>query len=168
MIEKLKKYWKELVLAAIAVIVIGQLFDFLPLDTSGNAIFSPAIMLVGIVALFVPAFVGIAAGYFVAKKSTGKAPFLVPAAAGAIAAIVLILFSLASLSLMTEDQWQQELDKLKETGFGVFNDFSIQEFKAFTMSALCFGLVFLAAINFAFGMIGGFVGKQLYAVKNKR
>ena len=166
-----KKFWKELLLAAVFTFVLFALMDilgnfFVP-ATPEDLTLSAGLMVFSIIVLFLPPIVGcIPSGYLIAKKTKDiKAALFVPALGAAIGGLVLMVFSAGALLLMTDAAWQLQMDELAEYGVGFFATMSLADYKSMVIASVVFGAVFVAILNFAIGLAGGFVGSKL--VKKK-
>ncbi len=169
--KMIKKYWKELGLAVIItgivlwlVDVLGDLFFAEPETLS----VSTEIMLFGLIALFLPALIGsIPSGYLIAKKTQEiKSIVFVPALGAALAGIILILFSAVSMLLLSDADWQNQLNEVKEFG-EIFGEMTLEEFRYFTLFSVVFGGLFIAVFNFGIGLAGGFAGGKLFLATKK-
>ena len=69
--------------------------------------------------------------------------------------------SAGALLLMTDSAWQTQMDELAEYGVGFFADMSLAEYKSVVVLSAIIGAAFLAVLNFAIGLAGGFVGSKL-------
>ena len=166
-----KKFWKEILLAAVFTLVLFTAMDFVgnvfvP-ETPEDLTLSGGIMLFSIIALFLPPLVGcIPSGYLIAKKTKDiKAALFVPALGAAIGGLVLMVYSAGALLFMTDAAWQLQMNELAELGVEFFANMSLADYKSMVIASVVFGAVFIAVINFAIGLAGGFVGSKL--VKKK-
>ncbi len=167
-----KKFWKEILLAAVFTLVLFTLMDifgnfFISVPETGGVTLSAGLMGFSIIALFLPPLVGcIPSGYLIAKKTKDiKAALFVPALGAAIGGFVLILFSAGALLLMTDVAWQAQMNELADYGVGFFATMSLADYKSMVIASVVFGAIFIAVLNFAIGLAGGFVGSKL--VKKK-
>ena len=165
-----KKFWKELLLAAVLTAIIFTAMDlfgnfFVP--ETGDITLSGSLMLFSIIVLILPALVGcIPSGYLIAKKTKDvKAALFVPAMGAAIGGLLLMVFSASALLLMTDAAWQGQMNELADYGVEFFATMSLADYKSMVIFSVVFGAVFLAVLNFAIGLAGGFVGSKL--VKKK-
>ncbi len=166
-----KKFWKEILLAAVFTLVL-----FIAMDFFGN-IFVPeeptevtisaGLMIFSIIVLFLPPLIGcIPSGYLIAKKTKDvKAVIFAPALGAAIGILVVMLFSAGALLLMTDAAWQLQMDELADYGVEFFATMSLADYKSLVITSVVFGAIFMAVLNFAIGLAGGFVGSKL--VKKK-
>ena len=167
-----KKFWKEILLAAVFTLVLFTLMDlvgnlFAPSIETGELTLSAGLMAFSIIALFLPALVGcIPSGYLIAKKTKDiKAVIFAPALGAAIGGLVLMLFSAGALLLMTDAAWQNQMNELADYGVEFFATMSLANYKSMVIASVVFGAIFIAVLNFAIGLAGGFVGSKL--VKKK-
>lgn len=161
-----KEFKKELLLAAVLTAGLFTLMDLLGdflVPETGAATLSAGLMAFSIVILILPALVAcIPSGYLIAKKTSDiKAAIFVPALGAAIGSLVLMVLSAGSLLLMTDAAWQEQMAKLAVYGGEIFAAMSLAEYKAMIVFSVIFGAVFLAILNFAIGLAGGFVGSKL-------
>ncbi len=166
-----KKFWKEILLAAVLTMVLFTAMDFVgnifvP-ETPEDLTLSGGIMLFSIIALFLPPLVGcIPSGYLIAKKTKDiKDIIFLPALGAAIGGLVLMLFSTGALLLMTDAAWQTQMDELADYGVEFFATMSLADYKSMVIASVIFSSIFIAVLNFAIGLAGGFVGSKL--VKKK-
>ena len=102
----------------------------------------------------------------IAKKTKDiKAVIFAPALGAAIGGIVLMLFSAGALLLMTDAAWQNQMNELADYGVGFFTTMSLADYKSMVIASVVFGAIFVAVLNFAIGLAGGFIGSKL--VKKK-
>ncbi|MFH1663243.1 MAG: hypothetical protein ABH986_00220 [archaeon] len=162
-----KEYFKEGLIVLVLALVLSFLIEFIPEpEITKETIYSPAIMLLGLIALILPAIAAIPGGYLIAKKTKEAKPTLgVPAVAVALAGFLLISFSIVQVSFASDAELQKELDEVKELDLGMFDDFTAQEFRDFTLASSAIGLIFIMIFNFALGLGGAFIGKY-FAGKN--
>ena len=165
-----KKFWKEILLAVILTMVLFTAMDFVGsffTPEGEDLTLSAGLMAFSIIALFLPALVGcIPSGYLIAKKTKDiKAIIFIPALGAAIGGLVLMLFSAGALLLMTDAGWQAQMDELADYGVEFFATMSLADYKSIVITSVIFGAIFVAVLNFAIGLAGGFVGSKL--VKKK-
>lgn len=152
----IKKFWKEMLLVIVLIFVLSYLFELLP-PPAKEEIFSPQVMLIGLIVLLLPFFASLSAGFLVSKKSKQlKDSMLVPAIAASIAAILIISFSTITLFTLSDKDWQEQFEKVKE--YIPFN-MTLEQFKSMTISSSFIGLIFLVIFNFGLGAAGGIVGR---------
>ena len=160
-----KKFGKELLLA----VILSALF-FMAADQLGNLAVQPneitlsaGLMVLSLAILVLPALLGsIPSGFFIAKKTKDVKPVLfVPAAGAAIGGLVIMLLSAVSLLLLPDQAWQAQMAELGAYGIDFFAGMGLAEYKAMILFSLAFGAVFLALLNFAIGLAGGFIGSKL-------
>ncbi len=161
-----KKFWKELLLAAVLTTALFAAMDLLGTFFSpetGEVTLSAGLLAFSIIVLFLPPLVGcIPSGYLIAKKTKDvKAVIFVPALGAAIGGFVLMAFSAGALLLMTDAAWQEQINQLAEYGVGFFAGMSLADYKSMVIFSTIFGAIFLAILNFAIGLAGGFVGSKL-------
>jgi hypothetical protein len=162
----IKKFWKELLLAAVLATALFTAMDFagnIFAPETGNVEISAGLMLFSIMALFLPALVGcIPSGYLIAKKTKDiKAIIFVPALGAAIGSLALMALSAVSLLLMTDAMWQAQMDELAGYGVEFFAAMPLADYKSMVIFSVIFGAAFLAVINFAIGLAGGFLGSKI-------
>ena len=165
-----KEFWKELLLAAVLTAVLFTAMDLLGtffVSGTGDITLSADLMLFSIIVLILPPLVGcIPSGYLIAKKTKDiKAVIFVPALGAAIGGLALMAFSTGSILLMTDAAWQAQMKELAGYGVEFFATMSLADYKSMVVFSVIFGAVFLAILNFAIGLAGGFVGSKL--VKKK-
>ncbi len=154
--------------------ILGFLVDVIPdlfisQELIQQGIFSPTVMVIGFIAMIalflVPVVGGALGGFLISKKSNELLPTLVlPAVGTAIAGIIMIGIPAIFLLALDDSGWQGQLDEIGEAlgeDMAIFKDMTVDEFKSFTMLSLGLGMVFTAIMNFAFGLIGGFLGRWL-------
>ncbi len=165
-----KEFWKEFLLAAILTAAIFTVMDLLGnlfVPETGEVVLSAELMVFSIAVLVLPALIGcIPSGYLIAKKTKDvKAALFVPAIGAAIGGLALMALSAGALLLMTDAAWQAQMNQLAEYGVEFFADMSLAEYKSVVVLSAIIGMVFLAILNFAIGLAGGFAGSRL--VKKK-
>lgn len=160
-----KKFWKELLLAAVFTTVLFMLSDlfgtfFIP--ETGEVTLSAGLMLFSLIALVLPALIGcIPSGYLIAKKTKDiKAVIFVPALGAAIGGLALMALSAGSLLLMTDSEWLAQMAEVAEYS-GFFATMPLADYKSMIVFSVIFGAVFIAILNFAIGLAGGFAGSKL-------
>ncbi|MDP6670995.1 MAG: hypothetical protein QGI60_04220 [archaeon] len=161
-----KKFLKELLLAAILTALLffaGDLVGELLIPTSGEISLSTGLMVFSTALLILPALIGSApSGFFIAKKTNDlKAVLFIPAIGAAIGGLILMILGAGSLLLMTDAAWTIQMAEAAKYGGDFFSKMSLEEYKALITFSVAFGAVFLALINFAIGLVGGFVGSKL-------
>jgi len=165
-----KEFWRELLLAAVLTAALFTAMDLLGeffVTATGGVELSAGLMLFSIAVIVCPALVGcIPSGYLIArKKGDIKAILFVPALGAAIGGLVLMALSAGALLLMTDATWQEQMNELAEYGVEFFANMSLAEYKSMIFFSVIFGAVFLAVLNFAIGLAGGFVGSRLAGKK---
>ena len=161
-----KEFWKELLLAAVLTAVLFTAMDLLGgffVPETGEVTLSAGLMAFSLIALVLPALVGcIPSGYLIAKKTKDiKAAIFAPALGAAIGGLALMALSAGSLLLMTDAAWQEQMAEVAEYGVEFFANMSLAEYKSMIAFSVVIGAVFLAILNFAIGLAGGFVGSKL-------
>jgi hypothetical protein len=152
-----KKYWKEITLAFLINLILSYLIQLVPayeLNTTTMAL--------AILAILTPLIAAIPAGYLIGKKTKKLKPTLLyPAIGVTIAVIVSLLITSYSVMTMTDAQWQENIDEVEslDLDLGLFQNMTASEFKAFTINALFLGFIVAIMMNFAFGLIGGYMGR---------
>ncbi|MBN1940560.1 MAG: hypothetical protein JW772_00090 [Candidatus Diapherotrites archaeon] len=165
-----REFWKELILAAVLTLVLFTAMDFLGelfVPANGEVTLSAGLMAFSFIALFLPAFIGcLPSGYLIAKKTNEvKEIIFVPAVGAAIGVLALMLLSAGSLLLLSDAAWQEQMNEVIAQGGDFFATLSLEEYKSIIIFSVGFGAFFLAVINFAIGLAGGFVGSK--TVKRK-
>ena len=161
-----KKFWKEVLLAAVLTTVLFTAMDILGTffaPATGEITFSGGLVVFSIAALFLPSLVGcIPSGYLIANKTKDiKAVIFGPAMGAAIGGLALMAFSAGELLLMTDAAWLEQMAELAKYGVELFATMSLADYKSMVLFSVIFGAVFLAVLNFAIGLAGGFVGSKL-------
>lgn len=162
----LKEFWRELLLAAVLTAVLFTAMDLLGtffVPETGEVTLSAGLLAFSLIVLVLPALVGcIPSGYLIAKKTGDvKAVLFVPALGAAIGGLALMALSAGALLLMTDSAWQAQMAEVAEYGVEFFANMSLAEYKSMIVASVVFGAVFLAILNFAIGLAGGFVGSKL-------
>lgn len=160
---KFKEYWREILIAAgiylllsFAIDLWGEMIFGVPTE---ETLMSPLAMVIGLLALIIPVFSAVVSAYFIKKKSKSMKDAMLYSAFGlVIASLVMVLISIAMIFMTSEQQLEQELIQLKDLGLGMFEDISLEEFKAFSISMTAFSALFMIVFNFGFGLAGGFIG----------
>lgn len=166
----IKKFWKEIVIAAVLTAVVFVAFDVgadLLMSVPEDLVLSVEIMFLSIAILVVPGLVGgIVSGFLVGKKTKDiKAILFIPAIGAAIGSAGVMLLSLGEVLFLTDAGWQAQLTELSELGVGFFAEMSLPEYKTMIIASVIFGMFFMALINFAVGLLGGFVGNKVAGKK---
>ena len=162
-----KEFKKELLLAAVFTAVLFWLSDFLGDFMAGpepdGITISAGLMMVALLMLVLPAFIGtVPSGFLVGKKTRDvKATIFVPAVGAAIGVIVIMALSAATLIFAPDAVLESRMAEATGYGLDFFAGMAVQEYRALLMVSLAFGAVFLALINFAVGLAGGFAGRML-------
>ncbi len=163
----LKKFWKELVFVILFTILLMTLSDYIPINSSKEAIFSTQTYVIGIIVLILPIIPATIAGYLISKQSYHKThSLLIPGFGTAIGMIILLTISFGQLYFLTDTQWQTEYQKVDELGINLFDNMSLNEFKDFTINSVLIAIPFITLLNFGFGVVGGLIGNYVYSKKN--
>ena len=165
--KMLMKYKKELAAAFILLLAAMFLTELIPDPRTIEL--TPELMALSFALLLLPLFAAIPSGYLIAKKTKELNPAIfVPALGIALATLVMLGIGFAQISIAPDSEIQKEMDKATEMGVNMFDEMSVQDFRAFTLSSLMLGAVFMAVMNFALGLFGGFTGRTLAGIKGKK
>jgi len=165
-----KGFLKEIALAAILTLVLFLASDSLGgllVPETGEVTLSAGLLAFSMLVLVLPPLIGsIPSGYLIGKKTKDiKAILFAPALGAAIGGLLLMSISVVSILIMPDAALQEQMAQIAEYGGRFFEGMSLQEYKSFLTFSMVFGALFLALINFAIGLAGGFVGSKL--AKNK-
>ena len=153
---------KEFLITLVLIIALAFLIELVPEPETLSAefVFSPVVLLLGIIALSLPFFASIPAGYLISKKRAElKDAIAVPAAAGVVAALLIVGFSVVQLMLTSDAEIAEQLQKMEEFGMGFFASMTPEQYRSFAITSSLFGFVLVAVINFALGILGGLAGR---------
>lgn len=165
-IKNKKEFLIAVILTLVVLFAIDIGGDVLLGDLVSEDIFSANTMLIGmgvfLVMLAIPFFIAMFFGYRLSKKGEPLKEVLVnPAAALAVAALLLTLFSVGTMMAASDEDMQTELAALEELEVDYFSEMSIADFRVMLLVSVTAGAVFLAVMYFGVGVAGSFAGKTL-------
>lgn len=166
--KMLKEFWKEILFVAVTVIVFSVIADYLPVSVTQENLYSPELMLFGIFILLFPFFPAALAGYWVRKragKDGMRSAMIVPAFGALLGGVLLTLFSLAQLMLLDDASLLAQIQEVQSIGVNIFEGMNAADIKSFLVTTTAIGIVFIALINGALGLAGGFVGSLVAGKK---
>ena len=73
--------------------------------------------------------------------------------------------SVVSILILPDAALQEQMVQIADYGGAIFEGMGVQEYKSLIVFSVVFGALFLALINFALGLAGGFLGSKLAKVK---
>jgi len=161
----LKRFWREFLVAAVVAALAFFAIDFLGdlvLQEPEELKITASIMVFSIAVIVVPGLVGGGiAGVLVGKREKSlKARLFVPALGAAIGTVAVMALGLGGILFLTEAGWQAQLDELGSIGVDFFAEMTLEEYKAMVLFSALFGMLFMALINFAIGLVGGYLGSM--------
>ncbi|MBU1120502.1 MAG: hypothetical protein ABIE23_03290 [archaeon] len=159
----IKDYWKEILIVIVLTVVLMMGMELIPEpELTKEMIFSPMLMLFGMIVLFLPLIPAIIGGYLITRKTIEfKEILFAPAIGLLIAGIIIVGFSSIQLLMLDDAGWEKEFDKVNELGLGLFEDMTLQEFKNISITSTLSGTIFIALFYFAIGLLGGFIGRAI-------
>lgn len=167
--ENMKEFLLSIFLVGIILFLVDFSGDFFARPITEELIFSEWIIIIGLLVMVVPALIGtMPSGYLLAKKGkTLKEIMLVPGIGAGIAAFLYLLTAAVYLIIQPDAYWQEQFNQVALLGVDYFSNFTLEEFKAITISSTFIGALFMGVFNFALGAAGGFIGQSLIALKKK-
>lgn len=155
-------YWKEMLLVLILT-CLGYGLEAVPSIMQGELVLSSMLAFLSVMMMIVPILAAIPAGFLIGRKTEEFKPAAIyPGMGAALAAVIMLSFSLATMIGMSDAMWQMHFSSVKDVGVGLLGEMSLEEYKMFTITATTIGLFILSALNFALGLLGGFIGRWLH------